>query len=145
MATEVQNPPETSVTRLVQGIVGDIGDLIKQEFRFAQAEIKSDVHKTGETLRIFGIAVGVGSLGLAILSLMLVHLLHWLTVPVGAVGADPAGLPLWACYGIVGFLFLAIGGILFFAGKQKLQSFNPLPDKTVETVKENLEWITSSK
>jgi len=144
MATEVQTPPQPSITRLVQGIVGDVGDLIKQEFRFAQAELKSDFHKTGETLRIFGIAIGVASLGLVVLSLMLVHLLHWLTIPAGA-NPDPAGLPLWACHGIIAFLFLAVGGILFLAGKHKLQSFNPLPDQTVETVKENLEWITSSK
>lgn len=142
MATEVQTPPDTSVTRLVQGIVGDIGDLIKQQFQFAQTELKSDIHKTGETLRIFGVAVGVLSLGLIVLSLMLVHLLHWLTLPAGA---DPAGLPLWACHGIVGILFLATGGILFFAGKHKLDSFNPLPNKTAETVKENLEWMTTSK
>jgi hypothetical protein len=140
MATEVHSPPETSVTRLVQGIVGDIGDLIKQQFQFAQAELKTDIHKTGETLRIFGIAVGVISLGLIVLSLMLVHLLHWLTLPT----PDPAGLPLWACHAIVGFLFVASGGILFFAAKHKLDSFNPLPDKTVETVKENLEWMTTT-
>jgi len=144
MATEVQTPPEPSVTRLIQGIVSDVGDLIKQEFRFAQAELKSDLRKTGETLRILGIAIGVVSLGLVVLTLMLVHLLHWLTLPAGA-NPDPAGLPLWACYGIVSLLFLAAGGILFLAGKHKLQSFNPLPDQTVATVKENLEWITSSK
>jgi hypothetical protein len=140
MATEVQTPPEPSITRLVQGIVGDVGDLIKQEFRFAQAELKSDLHKTGETLRAFGIAIGVASLGLVVLTLMLVHLLHWLTLPAGA----EAGLPLWACYGIVGLLFLAIGGVLFVAGKRKLESFNLLPDQTVETVKENLEWMTTT-
>jgi uncharacterized membrane protein YqjE len=142
MATEVQTPPEPSATRLVQGIVSDVGDLIKQQFQFAQTELKSDLHRTGEAFRILGIGAGVASLGLVVLTLMLVHLLHWLTLPAGA---DPAGLPLWACYGIVGLLILAIGGALFMAGKQRLQSFNPLPDQTVETMKENLEWIPSSK
>jgi len=142
MATEVRTPPEPSMTRLVQGIVGDVGDLIKQQFRFAHTELKSDIHQTGETLRIFGVAAGVAALGLIVLSLMLVHLLHWLTLPAGI---DQAALPLWACHGIVGFLLLAIGGILYFAGKQKLQTCSPLPEHTVETVKENLEWITSSK
>lgn len=143
MATEVQTPPEPSITRLIQGIVGDVGDLIKQQFRFAQAELKSDFHKTGETLRVFGIALGVASLGLVALTLMLVHLLHWLTLPAGA-NSDPAGLPLWACYGIVALLFLAIGGALYLAGKRKLETFSPLPEQTVETVKENLEWMTTT-
>jgi len=130
------------MTRLVQGIVNDVGDLIKQQFQFAKTELKTDIHRTGETLRLFGVAAAVGTLGLLILSLMLVHLLHWLTLPAGA---DPAGLPLWACHGIIGLLFLAIGGALFYAGKHKLETFSPLPEQTAETVKENLEWITSSK
>jgi uncharacterized membrane protein YqjE len=142
MAVEVQTPPEPSVTRLVQGIVNDVGDLIKQQFQFAKTELKTDIRRTGETLRLFGVAAAVGFLGLLILSLMLVHLLHWLTLPAGA---DPAGLPLWACHGIIGLLFLAIGGAWFYAGKQKVESVSLLPEQTAETVKENLEWITSSK
>src|SRR5205807_2263841 len=99
MAVEVRTPPEPSVTRLVQGIVSDVGDLIKQQFQFAKTELKSDIRRTGETLRLFGIAAAVGSLGLLILSLMLVHLLHWLTLPAGV---EQVGLPLWACHGIIG-------------------------------------------
>jgi hypothetical protein len=142
MAVEVQTPPEPSMTRLVQEIVSDIGDLIKQQFQFAKTELKSDIHRTGETLRLFGSAAAVGALGLLILSLMLVHLLYWLTLPAGV---EQAGLPLWACYGIIGLLFLAIGAALFYAVKRKVRSSSLLPEQTAETVKENLEWITSSK
>jgi len=142
MAVEVQTPPEPSLTRLVQGIVNDVGELIKQQFQFAKAELKSDIHKTGETARLFGVAAFLGVLGVLILSLMLVHLLNWLTLPAGV---EQAGLPLWACHGIVGLLFLAVAGALFYAAKQKLRTFNPLPDQTAETVKENLQWVTSSK
>jgi uncharacterized membrane protein YqjE len=142
MAVEVHTPPEPSMTRLVQGIVSDVTDLIKQQFQFAKTELKSDIHRTGETLRLFGIAAAVGALGLLILSLMLVHLLYWLTLPAGV---EQAGLPLWACHGIIGLLFLAIGAALFYAAKRKVQSSSLLPEQTAETVKENLEWITSSK
>ena len=38
-----------------------------------------------------------------------------------------------------------IGLALVLRGKKKLDSFNPLPEQTVQTVKENVEWITSSK
>jgi len=73
---------------------------------------------------------------------MLVHLLHWLTAPAMA---DPANIPLWGCYGIVAFLCLGGGAALILAGKKKFSSFNPLPDQTVETMKENVQWITNSK
>jgi hypothetical protein len=77
---------------------------------------------------------------------MLVFLLHWLTLPVTAPG-DPQGarIPLWGCFGIVSALFLITGMALSWLGYKKFKSFNPLPDETAQTVKENVEWIMSSK
>jgi len=75
---------------------------------------------------------------------MLVFLLHWLTLPVGA-EVDPARIPLWGCFGIVSALFLLTGAALVWLGYKKFESFNPLPDETAKTVKENVEWIMNSK
>jgi len=143
MAVEVQTPVENaSFTSLVKGIVNDVGDLIKQEFRFASTELKTDLRRTGEAARFLAIGIGVAFFGLGTLTLMLVHLLHWLTQPAGY---ESAGLPMWACFAIVGFLLLGIGGGLAYVGKKKFDAFNPLPDETAQNIKENLEWITNSK
>jgi hypothetical protein len=151
MPVEVQSQNESpSVTSLVKGIVNDVGDLIKQEFRFARTELKTDLRRTGEASRFLLMGIVVTFLGLGILALMLVHLLHWLSVPAGS-SLDPAGLPLWACHAIVGFLILATGAALAVAGKKKFDSFNPLPDETIKTVEENLNledakpWTANSK
>lgn len=145
MPVEVQAPvEERSFTSLVTGIVNDVGDLIKQEFRFASAELKTDLRKTGEASRSLAIGIALAFLGLIPLLLMLVHLLHWLTIPQGGV-SEQAALPLWACYGIVGGLLAGGGAALAWAGKKKFDSFNPLPDETAKNIKENLEWITNSK
>jgi hypothetical protein len=48
MANEVHSPPDSTFVDLMRGIVNDIGDLIRQEVRFARAEIKSDLAKTRE-------------------------------------------------------------------------------------------------
>ena len=51
MALEVQSPPEQQgFTSLVRGVINDIGDLIKQELRFARAEVRSDLHKSREAI-----------------------------------------------------------------------------------------------
>lgn len=142
MATEVQTPPDTGIGSLIKGIVNDFRDLIKQQFQFARTELKTDLKKTADASRLLAIGAGMAFLGTVVLVLMLVHLLHWLTSPTGA---DPAGLPLWACYGIVGGLIMATGVIMILMGKEKFASFNPLPDQTLQTVKENLEWKTNSK
>jgi uncharacterized membrane protein YqjE len=143
MAVEVQAPAEgASFTSLVKGIVNDVGDLIKQELRFVKTELKADLRRTGEASRILVMGIVMTFLGLVVLTLMLVHLLHWLTLPAGV---EQAGLPLWACYAIVGFLLAGGGAVLAWTGKKKFDSFNPLPDETAQSIKENLEWITNSK
>jgi len=142
MPNEVHPSQETTLTALVKGIVNDIGDLIKQQFQFARAEVKQDLRQTGEASRLLVAGVGMAFLSLLVLTLMLVHLLHWLTSPPEA---DPAALPLWACHALVGLFILAVGGSLVYAGKKKFDAFNPLPDETVQTMKENLQWMTNSK
>ena len=142
MATEVQTPPqETGIGSLLKGIVNDFRDLIKQQFQFARTELKSDLKKTGQASLLLVMGVGMAVLGTVVLVLMLVYLLHWLTLPAGA---DPAGLPLWSCYGIVGSLIMAAGVVMIFKGKAKFDAFNPLPDQTLQTMKENLEWTTNT-
>jgi len=143
MASEAEAPPRAEVAPLLRGIVNDMGELLQQQLKFARAEIRSDMRKTWDVTQLFGIGAAVALLGVVVLAFMLVHLLHWLTTPAAA--ADPAALPLWACFGIVGAAILATGTVLIVMGKKKLDSFNPMPDQTVDTVKENLEWITSSK
>ena len=139
---EARTTAETSTTGLLGGIISDFGNLIKQEIRFAKAEFKSDLSKTREAATALGIGLGVASLSGLLLIWMLVHLLHWATSPAGA---DPATLPLWACFGIVGLVFGVVGGALVTSGIRKFQSNNPLPDQTAQTIKENVQWIANSK
>lgn len=142
MNNEVHSPPEPGFTDLVRGIVNDIGDLIRQEVRFARAEIKADLSKTREASTLLALGVGTAALGTILLTLMLVYLLHWLSSPTGT---DPGSIPLWGCFGIVSAVFLALGAAVSWAGYKKFESFTLLPEKTAQTVKENVEWIVNSK
>jgi len=145
MPNEVHAPPETGMTSLLSGIISDFGDLIRQEIRFAKAEVKSDLGKTRDAITVLAIGIGIASVSGLLLLWMLVHLLHWLTIPADAVNPDPAKLPLWACFGIVGVSLGLIGWFTAQTGLRKLQSNNPLPDQTVQNVKENVQWIANSK
>jgi len=143
MATEVQtHPDEASMTGLMRGIINDIGDLIRQEMKFARTEIKADLRKTRNAAAVLAVGVGAALLGVVLLALMLVHLLHWLSLPAGAV---TAAIPLWGCFGIVSAVFLVVGSAVSFMGCQMLKSFNPMPDETAKTVKENVQWIANSR
>lgn len=142
MANEVHAPPdEASMTSLLRGIINDVGDLIRQEIRFARSEIKSDVRKTTRAGTVLALGVGTAAVGVVLVALMGVHLIHSLS---GAT-PDSAAIPLWGCYGIVAALFLVVGAGMGFLGYQALRKLNPLPDQTAQSVKENVEWIMNSK
>jgi hypothetical protein len=51
------------------------------------------------------------------------------------------GLPLWACYGIVGGVCAIVGVVLLYRGKQQMSQIDMVPQQTVETMKENVRWI----
>jgi hypothetical protein len=142
MTPQVPTSSEPGIATLVTGIVEDIGDLIKQEFKFARTEVQTDLRKSKEAIVALAIGAGAAALGAIFAGLMVVHLLHWLTSPPAT---DPASIPLWGCYGIVTLVFLGSGMALLLAGKKKFDSFNPLPEQTVATVKENVQWIANSK
>jgi len=78
------------------------------------------------------------------MSFMLVYLLHWATAPSPA-ALDPARVPLWGCYGLIGAGFLIAGGALLGTGIARFHSFTPLPEKSAEALKENVKWLTNSK
>jgi len=135
-----QTTPGTpgSMAPLVTGIIDDLQELIKQNLALFKVEVREDFKKTKEAAASLGVGIGLAVVGALHLTLMLVFLLWWASSPdVRSV----SGLPLWVCFAIVGGLFAGVGTALFFKGKKKLDSFNPLPDETADALKENVQWI----
>jgi uncharacterized membrane protein YqjE len=141
MADQVQQTTtgtSGSVAPLVAGVIDDLQELIKQNLALFKVEVHEDLKKTKEAAAALGVGVGLAVVGALHLTLMLVTLLWW------AFDSDARahrGLPLWVCFAIVGGVFTGVGAALFFRGKKKLDSFNPLPDETAEALKENVQWI----
>ncbi len=139
MASETVSPPAAppegqSVTGLVSGIIQDAQELFKQQVALAKAEIKADLRRTVQATLSLAVGAGAGVIAVFLLSNMLVYVLH-----------EVAGLAVWASYGIVGAAFAVLAAILIIAGVRRFQSFNPLPDQTVEAFKENVRWMTNPK
>lgn len=130
---DTTNP--SSLTELVSGIVSDAQTLIRQQVTMLRAEVKEDVRRTKDAAIYMGIGAGVAALGSLFVVIGLVYLLNWF-VP---------GLPLFACWMIVGGVIVLGGGIAFVVGKRLFNSFNPLPDKTINALQENLSWITNRR
>ena len=115
---------------LIEELIGDIKNLITQEIRLAKHEVQYELGKVKTAAVSIGAGIGVAVVGGLLLILMLVHLLQALTE-----------LPLWACYGIVGGLSLAVGVGLLVKGKNMVADIHIVPPKTVQSIKENVTWI----
>lgn len=133
MSTQLETE-EPRVTTLLSGIVQDMRQLFVQQMTLFQVEIKNDVRRV--LMACIPIAAGAGACALAVIILAIgaAHLLSWIF----------PNLPLWGSFAIVGFSIALIGMILVFWGKSKLDSFNPLPDQSLDGLKENLQWKTKT-
>ncbi len=139
MITEQQTPAQTNgslgLTPLITGIINDGQQLIRQQLTLFQTELKGDLSRTKDAAVPLGIGLFVSHIAGVLVFLMLVHLLDWLYGP---------RLPLFASYGIVGGILALVGGGLVLFGKAKFDAFSPLPDKSVEGLKENVQWQTKT-
>jgi hypothetical protein len=134
MATDHDNDTATGLTPLISGIIGDAQTLIRQQLTLFQSEIKHDLVRTRDAAIPLGVGVAVSFLAGLFILMMLAHLLVWLW---------PA-LPLFAAYGIVALILGLVGGSLVLVGKSKFDAFTPIPEKSLEGLKENLQWTTKT-
>ena len=122
-------PVAPSLAALLGGIMKDAKDLLGQELTLAKLEGHDEVRQIKTAALSLGIGVGVAAVGGILLSVMLVHML-----------AAYTDIPLWGCYGIVGSVFGVLGWVLLASGKHKIEEIDVMP-QTVETMKENAQWL----
>lgn len=121
---------ETSISSLVGGIVGDVQTLLRNEIALAREEVRQEVNTAKSAGIKLGIAIGV----LAVGGLFILH-------AVAQALADLLNWPTWSGYTILGLVLAIAGGILLSSAQKQLKEVHPVPQQTVETMKENVEWI----
>ena len=129
--SEAMSPPpnsDQSVGELVSGIASDLSTLMRQELDLAKVEVKQEVSKAGKAAGMLGGAGLAGWMVALFLSFTLLYLLD---------SAIDAG---WAAL-IVALIWAIIGAVLFVIGRNRLKAVDPTPHRTVETVKEDVEWL----
>ena len=128
---------EPTLTELVSGIADDAQRLIHQQYQMLRAEIKEDIRRTKSALTYMGFGIGASIIGALFLVVALPLLLNDL---LDVVTARP-----WIGWAIIGGVMLAVGLIGLFAGRRIFQKNNPLPDKTLNALEENLSWIANRR
>jgi uncharacterized membrane protein YqjE len=120
-------PNGRSVPEVLQDIVGNIEEIIRSEFRLAKAEVKQEASQAAPPLKmiVVGAAIGFYALGFLLFTLMMglaTIVATWLAALI--VGA------------VLGLLALA----LVTTASKRLKHVNTVPERTIETMKENVQW-----
>jgi len=119
---------ETSIGELIGNITDDLSRLFRQEVELAKVELKQEASKAGKAAGMLGGAGFAGYLAVVLLSFALVF---------GLANVMDAG---WAAL-IVAVLWAIVGGALYAAGRSRLKTVDPVPRRTVETIKEDAQWL----
>lgn len=127
-AKSAESQPEGSIATLLQDIVGNIQGIIRSEVKLAKAEVTEDASAMGKAA---GMLVAGAVLGIYALGILLLFLVYALEGP----------LPDWLAALIVGLVVAAIAGVLVKIGLARVKSVNPAPEKTIDSVKEDIQWV----
>ena len=119
---------ETSIGDLIGNISNDLSQLFRQEVELAKAEVKQEAAKAGKAAGMLGGAGFAGYLAVVLLSFALVF---------GLANVMDAG---WAAL-IVAVIWLIVGAVLYTSGRKKLKDVDPVPHRTVDTIKEDAQWL----
>ncbi|GIF08999.1 phage holin family protein [Actinoplanes siamensis] len=118
----------TSIGELIGNISDDLSQLFRQEVELAKAEIKQEATKAGKAAGMLGGAGFAGYLAVLLLSLAAVY---------GLDAVMPAG---WAAL-IVAAVWGIVAAVLYVTGKNRLKTVDPMPRRTVDTIKEDAQWL----
>jgi uncharacterized membrane protein YqjE len=114
---------------LVKELSQQVSELVRQEVELAKAEMTEKGRKAGIGAGFLG---GAGVAGLAALGALTAFLILVLDL----------AMPAWAAALIVTALWAAVAGVLALRGREKVREVGrPAPEKTAESVKEDVEWL----
>lgn len=124
---------DRGVGELVKDLSGQVSTLVRQEVELAKAELAEKGKQAGVGAGLFG--------GAGIAALLMLGSLTALIILALAVA-----IPAWAAALVVTVLWGAIAGGLALAGRERMRAMGkPVPEKTVETVKEDVQWLKNRK
>ena len=116
------------IGELLKQLANETTMLVRQELDLAKAEMREKAGKAGPGFGMWGAAGVTGLLALGTLTAFLILALD-------------GAMPNWLAALIVGLVYAAIAGVLYVRGKQRVEEAgSPVPEKTIETVKEDVQW-----
>ena len=124
---------DRSTGELLKRLSQQTSELVRKEVDLAKAELGEKAQTAGKGAGLFGGATLFGGTAFLALAACLVALLA-------------TALDVWLAALIVAVVYAAIAAVLALMGKKKVQeAIPPVPEQTVETLKEDVEWAKTQR
>lgn len=131
--TPTEELRERPIGDLVKQLAGQTSTLVRQELDLAKAEMSQKATIAGKGAGLLGGAAVVGLLAAGALTACLILALSEV-------------IPDWLAALVVALVMAAIAAVLALQGRNRIQAATPpVPEQTVETVKEDVEWAKTQR
>jgi hypothetical protein len=119
---------ERPIGELLKQLSEETTRLVHQELELAKAELAQKGKQAGLGAGLFGAAGAIGLLAAAALTACFILALD-------------AVMPAWLAALIVAVVYAAAAAVLALRGRERVkQAIPPVPEQTIETVKEDVQW-----
>jgi uncharacterized protein YacL len=119
---------ERPIGELLRQLSEETTRLVHQELELAKAELTQKGKQAGLGAGLFGAAGVIGLLAAAALTACFILALN-------------AAMPAWLAALIVAVVYGVVAALLALRGRDRVkQAVPPVPEQTIETVKEDVEW-----
>ena len=119
---------ERSVSDVFQEILRNLQEMVRSEIRLAKVEIRGEVKQAVSS----GVWIAAGGVAATSAWIFLLWTLAY---------ALATRMSMWAATLLVAVVMAAGAAALIMSGIRRAKRIRPIPERTVESVKENLEWM----
>ena len=112
---------------VLQSIVRNVQEIVRSEVRLAKTEIREEAVKAKSAALFLGVGAVIAIFAVLFLLLTILYVLALV-------------MPSWAAAVIMGALLAVAASVMLMTGLRRLKLIHPTPERTVETIKENVEW-----
>ena len=119
---------ERSVSEVFQDILRNLQEMVRSEIRLAKVEIRGEVSQAVSS----GVWIAAG----VVAAMSAWSLLVWTLAY-----ALATRMSMWAATLIVALVMAGAAAALIMGGIRRVKRVHPIPERTVESVKENLAWM----
>ena len=123
---------DRSIGDLVGEATGELSLLLRKEVELAKLELKQEAKDAADSAKFLGIGAFCGYMAVLLVSF-------------AAAWALAEVMPIGLAFLIIGLVYGVAAAIALKRGRERLNEVDPIPEKTVETLKEDVEWLKARK